>query len=637
MALTERYTIDQKLGEGGFGAVFSGTHRQMSTPVAIKVLHAQHASSAETVARFEQEARRSASLKHPNTIRVFDFGRDDDGSLFLVMELLDGAPLSHHIKQGRLAPDRVAHILAQALSALDEAHQQGLVHRDLKPDNIFLTRLGKDADFVKVLDFGIAKALDADAKLTASGVVIGTPIYMSPEQCRGAALDPRSDLYSLGCIAYEMLAGRPPFMADNVVGYIFAHVQQAPDLTKLAPNVPEPLVAWVGRCLEKDPAARFSSADEARDALLAAVPVALSPTAPSFGAARRSTSPALPSQTSHPPPPLDTSRSPASRRTGLWLALGGGLVAVALLVWGIVEITASSSYIASLPEPEKVVVSVSNVGDRLDVAAASDTAPPDSAPTVAMALADTSATGTQDPSPDLIERAGSVAPPDTTVAAEPDTTPASPDTTGTGLTDTTPPDLAAPASQRVALSSVPTGATVKRGGKVLGKTPLELTWLVGETTPFKVELKNYDTATLRLNELTGKSIHELRLTRTTAKDAGGEGERNVIGSVDTGRERVGPEPTPEPTRTGPSRANIQAVIRSKTTPCGRHVAGTGEVIRLTNRFTIRPDGTVQNVDVTAAGAAPPALVQCVKSALGSARFETFTGSPVSINYPLQFR
>ena len=169
MALTERYTIDQKLGEGGFGAVFRGTHRQMSTPVAIKVLHAQHASSAETVARFEQEARRSASLKHPNTIRVFDFGRDDDGSLFLVMELLEGAPLSHHIKQGRLAVDRVVHILAQALSALDEAHQQGLVHRDLKPDNIFLTRLGKDPDFVKVLDFGIAKALDGNAKLTASG------------------------------------------------------------------------------------------------------------------------------------------------------------------------------------------------------------------------------------------------------------------------------------------------------------------------------------------------------------------------------------------------------------------------------------------------------------------------------------
>jgi serine/threonine-protein kinase len=634
MALTERYTIDQKLGEGGFGAVFRGTHRQMSTPVAIKVLHAQHASSAETVARFEQEARRSASLKHPNTIRVFDFGRDDDGSLFLVMELLEGAPLSHHIKQGRLAVDRVVHILAQALSALDEAHQQGLVHRDLKPDNIFLTRLGKDPDFVKVLDFGIAKALDGNAKLTASGVVIGTPTYMSPEQCRGAALDPRSDLYSLACIAYEMLAGRPPFLSDSVVGYIFAHVQQAPDLTKLAPNVPSPLVAWVGRCLEKDPAARFTSADEARDALLASVSVAPSPTSPSFGVARSSTSPALQAQTPTPPTPLDTGRSssPPSRRTGRWLALGGGLVAVALLTWGVVEITSATSHIGSLPEPEKVTVSVSNDWAKDTSVAPSDTMRPDTTSSVAATAADTSSPGSGGPlhpSPDFAERVRSVASHTT-------------DADTSDPADTSAPEVSAPATQRVALSSVPTGATVKRDGKVLGKTPLELTWMVGETTPFKVELKSYDTATLPLTTLTGKTVHEVRLTRTLSKDAVAKDmvavDRVDVARAETDRvERVVEGVEPDPARTGPSRANIQMVIRARTNPCGRHVAGTDEVIKLTLKITILPDGTVQNVGFILAAGAPPEFVQCVRSALVSARFETFTGSPITINFPIQFR
>ena len=374
-----------------------------------------------------------------------------------------------------------------------------------------------------------------------SGVVIGTPTYMSPEQCRGAALDPRSDLYSLACIAYEMLAGRPPFLSDSVVGYIFAHVQQAPDLTKLAPNVPEGLVSWVGRCLEKDPAARFTSADEARDALLASVSVAPSPTSPSFGVARSSTSPALPTQTPTPPTPLDTGRSssPPSRRTGRWFALGGGLVAVALLTWGVVEITSPSSSTRDQDEPTAMLgsgpdrptfplpVTVTQTWGPIDHDAGAGTASPDTTPSVAATAADTSSPGSGGPlhpSPDFAERVRSVASHTT-------------DADTSDPADTSAPEVSAPATQHVALSSVPTGATVKRDGQVLGKTPLELTWMVGETTPFKVELKNYDTATLPLTTLTGKTIHEVRLTRSTAKDA--------VGGATLGSSSLGPKSADE--------------------------------------------------------------------------------------------
>lgn len=325
-----------------------------------------------------------------------------------------------------------------------------------------------------------------------------------------AALDARSDLYSLACIAYEMLAGRPPFLSDSVVGYIFAHVQQAPDLTKLARNVPAPLVAWVGRCLEKDPADRFASADEARDALLATVPLVSSPTAPSIGAGRPSTSFALPSQASQPPTPLETGRStsPPSRRTGRWLALGGGLMAVALLTWGIVEITSATSYVASLPEPEKVLAHVEPTPVPSE--------PTDRGSAIPRAELDPADRGSATPRAELgpadrgsaIHRAN-VAPADVLEPSRPDVTP-----------ETTAPEVSAPATQRVALTSVPTGATVKRDGQVLGKTPLELTWLVGETTPFKVELKAHDTATLRPTDLIGKAVHEVRLTRSAPKDTG---------------------------------------------------------------------------------------------------------------------
>ncbi|MCC6620124.1 MAG: serine/threonine protein kinase, partial [Deltaproteobacteria bacterium] len=271
-----RYQLDQKIGEGGFGSVYRATHLQMGTDVAVKVMHGSLSYTPSAPKRFALEARRSAQLRHPHTISVFDFGTTDDGLLYLVMELLEGRPLSAVLREeGALAPDRAVHVLDQTLQALDAAHSQGVVHRDLKPDNIFLVRVGDDPDFVKILDFGIAKTADQGGELTATGVLVGTPAYMSPEQCEGKELDGRSDLYALGCVAYMLLAGRPPFVSTTPVAYLLAHTQERPDdVRRHTPNgraIPSGLAAWVDRLLAKRPDARFATAGEARRALIDAL------------------------------------------------------------------------------------------------------------------------------------------------------------------------------------------------------------------------------------------------------------------------------------------------------------------------------------------------------------------------------
>jgi len=264
-----RYRLGHKLGEGGFGAVYRATHVEMGTDVAVKIMHPGR-GNADAAKRFALEAKRSAGLRHPNTISVFDFGETPDGLLYIAMELLAGQSLAALLERERaLSATRAKHLLVQILAALEAAHERGLVHRDLKPDNVFLVRVGKDPDFVKVLDFGIAKALDVTSGITASGTIIGTPAYMSPEQCRGLELDTRADLYSLGCMAFQMLAGRLPFASDNALGFLLAHAQEPPpDLVAVSEGaVPVTLAAWVGRCLAKAPDDRYASAEDARAAL----------------------------------------------------------------------------------------------------------------------------------------------------------------------------------------------------------------------------------------------------------------------------------------------------------------------------------------------------------------------------------
>src|SRR5690606_4539297 len=218
-----RFRVTGVLGEGGMGVVYVGEQQMGSTvrKVAIKTLHAHLSKDPSVLARFHRECGTVAQLEHPNTIKVYDFGSTDDGTLYIAMEFVQGKPLSDvMLEGGAMAPDRVLNIARQICGALEEAHGQGIVHRDLKPENIILTTRAGERDFVKVLDFGIAARTEsADAakeqKLTQQGMVLGTPPYMSPEQFTGKQLDHRSDVYSLGVMVYEMLTGKLPFEADT--------------------------------------------------------------------------------------------------------------------------------------------------------------------------------------------------------------------------------------------------------------------------------------------------------------------------------------------------------------------------------------------------------------------------------------
>jgi serine/threonine-protein kinase len=259
-----RYRITQMLGEGGMGRVYLA-EQQMGTnvrKVAVKTLQAQYAKDQQVLARFHRECGTVSELEHPNTIHFFDFGQTPDGQLYIAMEYAQGQSLSDALHQGPMRPDRVLKILAQVCGSLEEAHRRGIVHRDLKPDNVILTNRAGQADFVKVLDFGIAKRSEAkdqaqEQKLTQQGMVLGTPPYMSPEQFTGKELDPRSDIYSLAVMAYEMLTGRLPFDADTPWQWATQHMTAQPFpfeqvAAAAAAGIPGPMKQAILRALSKD-------------------------------------------------------------------------------------------------------------------------------------------------------------------------------------------------------------------------------------------------------------------------------------------------------------------------------------------------------------------------------------------------
>jgi serine/threonine-protein kinase len=266
-----RFRIIGVLGEGGMGRVYNG-EQQMGTSVrkvAVKTLLAQYAKDPQVVARFMRECGTVSELEHPNTIKVYDFGQTPSGELYIAMELLSGQSLEKALESGALSPERVDKILGQTCGSLQEAHDKGIVHRDLKPANIYLTTRAGEEDVVKVLDFGIAKRDDKhskhEAKLTQAGTVLGTPPYMSPEQFRGQELDPRSDIYSLGVMAYEMLTGRLPFDADTPWAWATQHMTAQPfpfETVPLGSSVPPKMKAAVMRALSKDKNQRQQSVKE---------------------------------------------------------------------------------------------------------------------------------------------------------------------------------------------------------------------------------------------------------------------------------------------------------------------------------------------------------------------------------------
>lgn len=264
------YIIKRKLAEGGMGVVFEGEHQKIGRKGAIKVLKLEYCQSDEVVERFYQEARAVNSIRHENIVDIYDFGRDADGRVFFVMEFLEGESLSDRIKRGAIPWAEAFPILEQTLRALKAAHDKGFVHRDLKPDNIWLQKVdGGGAASVKLLDFGIAKLVgtdDAKEKLTRTGSIMGTPHYMSPEQINGSKdIDLRTDIYAMGVITYEMFAGKTPFLGDTLqaimTGHLFTEPPRLDDVPKNL-GVPGPLAEVIDRMLVKDAANRYASASD---------------------------------------------------------------------------------------------------------------------------------------------------------------------------------------------------------------------------------------------------------------------------------------------------------------------------------------------------------------------------------------
>jgi eukaryotic-like serine/threonine-protein kinase len=282
VVLSGRYLMERLIGEGGMGAVYQAEHTHMHKRLAVKVLHPEMSHLPEVVARFEREAMVAAHIEHPNVAAATDFGKLDDGSFFLVLEYVEGRGLRDVIKEGRFELGRALHVARQIASALARAHSLGIVHRDLKPENVMLVVREEDADFVKVLDFGIAKVslgeLTSGTKapgqvLTQLGMVYGTPEYMAPEQALGQPVDARADLYALGVMLFEMVTGSRPYDHESKVTLLGMHVTApVPSMRQRLPEalIPEEVDGIVTRLLAKDATARFDDAKGLIDALDAA-------------------------------------------------------------------------------------------------------------------------------------------------------------------------------------------------------------------------------------------------------------------------------------------------------------------------------------------------------------------------------
>lgn len=262
-----RYTVRSRLGQGGMGAIYAATQEPLGREIALKVLLQTYANDATAVARFEKEARSISKLVHPHIVTIFDFGQTNEGDFYIAMELLNGMSLREMLDQRGNMDWKAALQIVQGISiGLVEAHRRNIIHRDLKPENVMLVRSGDDPIFPKILDFGLARTTDPteeDAQLTQQDMIPGTPSYISPERINGVGNDPRSDLYSLGALWFELLAGRPPFVAPTPVKVIVAHVQEpVPTFHDISPrlHVPEDIELIIRKLLAKNPDERPGSA-----------------------------------------------------------------------------------------------------------------------------------------------------------------------------------------------------------------------------------------------------------------------------------------------------------------------------------------------------------------------------------------
>jgi serine/threonine protein kinase len=359
--IADRYRVEDVIARGGMGAVYRATDERLERSVAVKVLLTELGDDRVSIARFEREARATAQLSHPSIVSVLDFGTTPEGVSYLVMEHVVGTTLSEILDRGRLAPGRAADIVEQACGALAVAHAAGIVHRDLKPGNLMIVPIGEGGrELVKVLDFGIAqlKSGTAYTRLTQTGVVVGTPSYMSPEQARGEPCDARTDVYAIGMVLWCCLTGTRPFKKDHVAGLVQAvQAEVPPRADQIVPDVPPMLAAIAAQALEKLPEARFASVSELASRLVAARGVrAASSAAP---ATRRSPelptaatsavrpgagspAPIAPRAPIAPAPVAHLAAAPTKRRTwprvlGCFVALSA-ILAIAVVVVAVVGI-----------------------------------------------------------------------------------------------------------------------------------------------------------------------------------------------------------------------------------------------------------------------------------------------------------
>ena len=329
--LAGRYVVRSRIGEGGMGLVYEGLHRDIDKRVAIKVLREDLSRRPEVVARFRQEAKSASRIGHENIVDISDFGETTRGASYFVMEYLEGEDLANVLaRQGTVDAERACAIVLQCCRALSATHAKGIVHRDIKPENIFLTKRDGIDDFVKIVDFGIAKMSDIETdgapgrKLTKTGMIFGTPEYMSPEQAAGRELDHRVDVYALGIILYECLAGRVPFEGDTFMGVLSQHLSaELPPITEVNPSVrvSRELELVIRKALAKDPNDRYADTEELAEAIRCALDGRLS----------RATLKTPPS--AFGPPSLRYLDPVPRRKTARWVWAAAGIGAAGALGW----------------------------------------------------------------------------------------------------------------------------------------------------------------------------------------------------------------------------------------------------------------------------------------------------------------
>ncbi|MDI1450757.1 serine/threonine-protein kinase [Polyangium sp. 6x1] len=380
------YRIERKIGEGGFGAVYAAVHPVIGKSAAIKVLNPQYSHNPVMVSRFVAEARAVNQIRHRGIIDIFSFGKLEDGRQYYIMELLEGMTLEAYLRErGRLRPSEALPILRQIARALDAAHAAGIAHRDLKPENVYLVFDEDRSVFPKLLDFGIAKLLgESQSHKTRTGTPMGTPLYMSPEQCRGKQVDHRTDIYSFGVMTHAVLTGQPPFLGDDVMDVLMQQVQSPPPaMSSVCPDLGSALDAPVLRMLAKDPAERPASVTAAIDAVVDAAraagievpsvatrsseklprvdtPAGLTPAQQAvFGQATTMMQPdAAPATTSSPSgeQPKATLRStpdamPSRRSSVLFVALGAALFVAGIVVATLYASRGGPDAVAAHPPP----------------------------------------------------------------------------------------------------------------------------------------------------------------------------------------------------------------------------------------------------------------------------------------------